>query len=107
MEIEDYGEILAQGAVYDIVKHLHAIAICAGAEAIEDLRIDTDADVIEAHLLDTVNVVELGVGAESLRGVVGRLREPLAGVNAMAEMLSTMDGRGILRDGRESESEKD
>ena len=61
----------------------------------ERVGVDAETDVVEAELMDEADVVGGGEGAEALDGVVAGLREPVAGVDAAAEMLGALEGEVV------------
>jgi hypothetical protein len=97
MDVDDDGEFLFDCEVDDGVELFHE-GYAVGLFALpgeEWVGVDAEADVIEAEMMDEADVVGSGEGAEALDGVVVGLREPVAGVDAAAEMLGALEGEVI------------
>ena len=84
-EFDDGVEFLHEGGAVGLVS-------LPGEEGV---GVDADADVVEAEVVDEADVVGGGEGAEALDGVVAGLCEPVAGVDAAAEMLGALEGQVV------------
>ena len=102
MDVDDDGELLFDCEFDDGVEFFHegdAVGLFA-LPGEEGVGVDADADVVEAEVVDEADVVGGGEGAEALDGVVAGLREPVAGVDAAAEMLGALEGEVVWFAGR-------
>ena len=100
MDVDDDGELLFDCEFDDGVEFFHeggAVGLFA-LPGEEGVGVDAETDVVEAELVDEADVVGSGEGAEALDGVVAGLREPVAGVDAAAEVLGALGGEvaGLL-----------
>src|SRR5579885_2882773 len=102
MKIDNDRQILAHCFRNHGIEHLHGVATLPWTATLKDRRIDAQAHVIKAELVDECDVVERGIGREPLHAVVARLREPLAGIDSMAEMLCALPRRRRWRVLRET-----
>jgi hypothetical protein len=99
VNVDDDGKALGSGLGDDGVELGHEVATLRAVllPKGEGVGVDAEANVVEAETVDEGDVVEGGEGAEPHYGVVvRRLREPEAGVDAVAQMGNAL-GRQIGR----------
>jgi len=108
MNVENDRQTFRQCFVEDGIERLYALTISPRPVAIEDGGIDAEAHMIESQTAHERDVVERGVGRESLGAVVRGLREPLASIDTVPQALRTPQGRRrsrILRNGNRGKNE--
>jgi len=97
VDVDDNGEMVVEHGVDGLVELGHEGGLVAGVlPRDERAGVDREAAVVEAHGRDESDILRGGEAFEALRRVVIRLREPLAGVDAVLQVLRALEGGGGL-----------
>ncbi|GAC1638705.1 MAG: hypothetical protein NVS9B14_19390 [Candidatus Acidiferrum sp.] len=97
MDVDDYVQIVIENHLHCGIHHRQIFGgnVIGLAAAKHRLAIQRKPDVIEAHGFDESNVLCSVIGVEVLFGVALRieyLREPMAEIDAVPQMLCALKG---------------
>lgn len=96
MDIDDDGEMVVEHDLDDAIELGAEVGWFAGILPGEQRAgVDAETDVVEAHAGDESDVGFSGEGLQPMAGVVVGLGKPLAGIDAVLEMLGALEGDGF------------
>src|SRR3954447_20976282 len=96
MKVDNDGYIVRQCPRNYFVKHQNRSAVHPCGTGTKDRWVNADADVIETHSRDAIDIVQSGVRTQPRNTVVGRLCEPLTRVDTVPQMLEALGGERFL-----------